>query len=182
VDHEHGGYFSNRYIASFIGFFPAENPRTVLLVMIDDPRGEHFGGSVAGPIFKHIVEEMRLLRPTEYSAPQQSTPPPAPPVEMVVNLGTARGNREEPQKSRPAAYLPQAAAATVEYRVTAGADTTLVAVPALEGWPLRLALQELSRRNLSFRMFGSRTVVTQFPPAGTLVPAGTVCELHGITG
>ncbi len=133
VDHEHNTYFSNRYIASFIGFFPAENPRSVLLVMIDDPRGEHFGGSVAGPIFKHIVEEMRLLRPQEFSAPRQSTPPPAPPVEMVVNLGTVSGNREEPLTARPAAYLPQAAAATVEYRVTAGADTSLVAVPALEG-------------------------------------------------
>jgi len=54
------GYVDGRYIASFMGFLPAENPRLLGLVVIDDPKAdgaEVYGGAVAAPVFKAIAED-----------------------------------------------------------------------------------------------------------------------------
>ncbi len=46
-----------QYVSNFVGYVPAENPRAVILVMVDDPkRGNYYGGTVAGPVFKDIAE------------------------------------------------------------------------------------------------------------------------------
>jgi cell division protein FtsI (penicillin-binding protein 3) len=51
---EHGRYVS-KYVASFVGFAPASDPRIIVAVMIDEPQGAHYGGDVAGPVFSSIV-------------------------------------------------------------------------------------------------------------------------------
>ncbi|MCZ6864376.1 MAG: penicillin-binding transpeptidase domain-containing protein [Candidatus Dadabacteria bacterium] len=53
-----GGYYSNRYIASFIGFAPVEDPEIVMVVVVEAPRKKTHGGSVAAPIFKQIAEKV----------------------------------------------------------------------------------------------------------------------------
>ena len=66
-----GGYLSGRYVTSFVGFMPAEDPRFTLLIMLDDPtarEGEVFGGTVAAPVFARMAEKVARyldLRPTE---------------------------------------------------------------------------------------------------------------------
>ena len=66
-----GGYFENKYIVSFVGMMPAENPEFVCLVVIDDPRTDKcniYGGSIAGPIFSRIgarAANYMNLKPTE---------------------------------------------------------------------------------------------------------------------
>ena len=53
-----GGYYEDRYVSSFIAGAPYEEPRLVVLCVIDDPdrsRG-HFGGDVAGPVVRDIVD------------------------------------------------------------------------------------------------------------------------------
>ncbi|MBV9492054.1 MAG: penicillin-binding protein 2 [Verrucomicrobia bacterium] len=70
-----GGYYQGRYITSFVGFMPAEDPKFTLLVMLDDPKtkpGEAYGGLVAGPIFARMAERAANyldLRPTEPTQP-----------------------------------------------------------------------------------------------------------------
>jgi len=72
-----GGYLSGRYVTSFVGFMPADDPRFTLLVLLDDPsakQGEAFGGTVAGPIFSRMAERMARyldLQPTEQIPPQR---------------------------------------------------------------------------------------------------------------
>ena len=53
-----GGYYDNKYYATFIGFAPKEEPRVAIVVMAKDPHPVHFGGSVAGPTFKKIAERV----------------------------------------------------------------------------------------------------------------------------
>src|SRR5271156_2695564 len=71
-----GGYMSGRYVTSFVGFMPADDPKFTLLVLLDDPtmkEGEAFGGVVAGPVFARIAERAARyldLRPTEEIPPQ----------------------------------------------------------------------------------------------------------------
>ncbi len=55
-----GGYYDNKYIASFEGFMPADKPAFVGLVMMEDaqtPPDQYYGGQVAAPIFSHIAEK-----------------------------------------------------------------------------------------------------------------------------
>lgn len=53
---ENGGYSDTKYVASFIGFAPAQNPQLLAAVIVDQPQGEIYGGSVAAPAFGQIAE------------------------------------------------------------------------------------------------------------------------------
>jgi len=53
---ENGGYSETRYIASFIGFAPAQHPKFLAAVIVNEPQGEIYGGSVAAPAFGQIAE------------------------------------------------------------------------------------------------------------------------------
>jgi len=52
-----GVYSHSKFMASFIGFAPAEDPQIVICVFIDEPRSIYYGGVVAAPVFKDIAEE-----------------------------------------------------------------------------------------------------------------------------
>jgi len=54
---ETGRYAKGKYISSFIGFTPAENPEVAILVMVDEPTKSHYGGIVSAPAFKKIAQE-----------------------------------------------------------------------------------------------------------------------------
>jgi cell division protein FtsI/penicillin-binding protein 2 len=58
ADTKKGGYLENEFYASFLGFVPAPNPRIVVLVTIDRPVGEVYGGQIAAPVFKNIIERI----------------------------------------------------------------------------------------------------------------------------
>jgi cell division protein FtsI (penicillin-binding protein 3) len=49
------GYARGKYVASFLGMVPADHPRLIILVVVDEPQGLHYGGSVAGPVFREIA-------------------------------------------------------------------------------------------------------------------------------
>jgi cell division protein FtsI (penicillin-binding protein 3) len=51
------GYDENKWIASFIGFVPAENPRLAISVVIDEPLISHYGGTVAAPALRRVADE-----------------------------------------------------------------------------------------------------------------------------
>jgi cell division protein FtsI (penicillin-binding protein 3) len=51
-----GQYTSDRHVASFVGFAPVEDPQIAVLVVIDEPKGEVYGGAVAAPVFKKIAQ------------------------------------------------------------------------------------------------------------------------------
>jgi len=52
---ENGGYSKTKFVASFVGFAPAAHPRLLVAVMVDEPKGDIYGGTVAGPAFKDIT-------------------------------------------------------------------------------------------------------------------------------
>lgn len=52
------GYAPGKYVASFVGFAPADNPRIVVLVVVDEPHNGYFGGTVAAPVFARITERV----------------------------------------------------------------------------------------------------------------------------
>jgi cell division protein FtsI (penicillin-binding protein 3) len=57
VDPETGTYSSTKFVGSFVGFVPAEDPQLAILVMIDEPQGPAWGGVVAAPVFRKVAEQ-----------------------------------------------------------------------------------------------------------------------------
>lgn len=56
ADIKNGGYFKDRFVASFVGFLPVEAPKIVIALTVDEPKPVHFGGLVCAPAFKEIAE------------------------------------------------------------------------------------------------------------------------------
>ena len=87
-----GGYLEGKYVCSFVGFMPADDPRFTMLVLLDDPvvkEGIAYGGTVAGPVFSKTaqkVAEYLDLRPTE---------PITPPVMTAEKKGAATALRDD---------------------------------------------------------------------------------------
>lgn len=73
---ENGRYLENSYVASFVGFAPASDPRLIIAVMIDEPSaGQYYGGTVAAPVFSQVMAgALRLL----------SVPPDAPTRNIIM--------------------------------------------------------------------------------------------------
>ncbi len=53
---ENGSYAPGKYISSFIGFFPADNPELCISIVMDEPKEGYYGGKVCGPVFREIAE------------------------------------------------------------------------------------------------------------------------------
>jgi cell division protein FtsI (penicillin-binding protein 3)/stage V sporulation protein D (sporulation-specific penicillin-binding protein) len=59
---EKGAYSKGRYVSSFVGFWPYNDPQYLMLIVVGEPAsGKYYGGEVAGPVFKKIVKEMAEL-------------------------------------------------------------------------------------------------------------------------
>ncbi|NOY95307.1 MAG: transpeptidase family protein [Chlorobi bacterium] len=70
-----GEYPKGLYLASFAGYFPADNPVYSMIVTMNRPKGVYYGSSVAGPVFKEIAEKVYALQvqATEYAESDQDT-------------------------------------------------------------------------------------------------------------
>jgi cell division protein FtsI/penicillin-binding protein 2 len=73
-----GGYVDGRYVGSFAGYVPADRPRLAILVVVDEPHPEYYGGTVAAPVFREIAEGTLRYLGVPPSLPSRSigvTPP-----------------------------------------------------------------------------------------------------------
>jgi cell division protein FtsI/penicillin-binding protein 2 len=55
-DPQTGGYSDTKFVASFVGFAPARDPKLLVAVMVDEPQGEYFGGLVAAPAVQEVMQ------------------------------------------------------------------------------------------------------------------------------
>ncbi len=61
VHSKYGGYAKGKYLSSFVGYFPADKPKYVVLVMFMNPRGKFYGGEVSAPLFKKVADRICYL-------------------------------------------------------------------------------------------------------------------------
>lgn len=67
------GYEEKKYVASFVGFAPASNPRFIIAVMIDEPsNGQYYGGTVAAPVFSLIMADALRMFAVPQDAPENN--------------------------------------------------------------------------------------------------------------
>lgn len=55
---EDGRYSHTKFIATFVGFAPVDNPRIAMVIIVDEPKGTHFGGTVSAPVFKRVADKV----------------------------------------------------------------------------------------------------------------------------
>ncbi|NLX85304.1 MAG: penicillin-binding protein 2 [Synergistaceae bacterium] len=61
-----GQYVKGQYVASFVGFWPAEKPKYVMIISLGEPKGaRYYGGQIAAPIFKSIAEDISQISPSD---------------------------------------------------------------------------------------------------------------------
>jgi len=138
---EHGVYSAKKRVSSFVGFVPADNPRLVSLVLIDEPEGNVYGGVVAAPAFRNIAQgALRQLA----VAPRDAAAIPSMPV-------SAEAPAQRPIK-RPAVQLIS--------------STTDDAVPDFLGLSMREAVEKAQSMKINLKMQGNGYVVKQNPAPG----------------
>ncbi|HBQ19142.1 MAG TPA: peptidoglycan glycosyltransferase [Myxococcales bacterium] len=167
ADYRRGGYQEDVYIASFVGFVPAQDPALVIAVVIDEPVVDHYGGTVAGPIFRRIGEAS--LRHLGVPADTGG--------EALAEL--ERRHRQRERERRRAARGEGAAEpetlTAVEIAVVPEREPRdgEVMVPDLTGLTARGSLGALRRIGLDFQLEGSGLVVAQSPQPGAVVDRGS---------
>jgi cell division protein FtsI/penicillin-binding protein 2 len=65
-------YSKTKYCSSFVGFVPAEDPKISCIVVINEPHGQYYGGLVAAPVFKSIVEKTLTYMRVPTRLPEQT--------------------------------------------------------------------------------------------------------------
>ena len=151
IDLVAGGY-SDRRIASFAGIVPAEDPRLVILVVIDEPKTDVYGGHVAAPAFREIAAAVLAYRGV----------PPSRARPLTVSTAASHS-------AGPATGVPD---------VTEHTDRGTIRVPDLQGRLGRDAVERLLTAALQPRVSGTGRVVSQSPPAGSIVEKGSRVTLE----
>jgi len=101
------GYSPNQYYASFAGFVPARNPKIVMVIATDSPKGSHFGGTVSAPVFSKTAERVLKLMnvPPDHPEPAPETKAEQPPKATPAAVATAKP-APGPAKTVPPAAPP----------------------------------------------------------------------------
>jgi len=84
------GYYRDKFISSFVGFFPVDAPQVVGIVYVDEPKRFHWGGWCAGPTFRDIAERLAAMHPEFLRSPvvdpTGEMPPPRPDPELTPGV------------------------------------------------------------------------------------------------
>ena len=151
------GAYSNKYISNFAGFFPAEKPQVVGVIILDEPKyGYHWGGYGAAPVFRRIAQR-------------------------IINVDDSIKHHKKEKR------LTETVIANNDNEKSLIALSTVnslkkyqdgyAIVPNVRGMSIRKAKSILKKSNLRAKFEGSGQVVWQSPAPGTKKLPGTICTI-----
>ena len=152
-------YSSERVKTSFMGFFPAENPQVAMLVILDEPQWDKWGGVAAAPVFRNIGEQLLTCFKTGIRG-NPAIEEEKPGVDMKVRLASAP--------------LPLAAQETM--------DSDDAHIPDFRGMSIREVLKRSKEKGLEVEIVGSGWATAQKPAAGLPAPENRLCTVTFGTG
>ncbi|HHW26890.1 MAG TPA: PASTA domain-containing protein [Firmicutes bacterium] len=186
-----GVLVQGKYLAWFIGFAPANDPKVALLVMIDEPKGAYYGGQIAAPVFSGVMRDvLRYLEVPPQAEPTESDDAPRVTVPDLVGKDVAAaqaelreaslaGRKEGPgdkvKRQFPVAgvKVPKDTVVILYTEDETEPPEGLVKVPTILGLGLTQVRQRLAEVGLHLNAQGSGFCVEQNPPPGEMVPPGT---------
>ncbi len=200
--HVNGRYEEGSYNASFVGFFPAEKPEVVCLVMIEKPKaGGYYGATASAPIFKAIVDRIihnnGLIAKTMIAdlnvRPKASEQQPEETVtvpsvtgnsidqagQMLQRSGLASkviGRGENVVRQYPPAGKKIERGSIVQLMMNETEEASQagsLTVPDVRGMSLRRAVNRLAAEHFAVSIVGSGVVTNQFPSPGTAMKQNT---------
>ena len=153
---EDGRYVQGEYTASFAALFPADDPQLVVIVKIDNPQGDYYGGSTAAPLTRNMLQQALASRRVAIDRSRLT-------VQEVSTQTTAVAEEpaERPLVSVSWPFQPDSAEARGRQ-----------AVPEVAGATVRRAVALLHRRGFKVALRGLGKVVRTSPAAGDSVRVG----------
>ena len=189
-----GKYAANSYTASFIGFFPVDDPQVVCLVMMDNPKTKgYFGGSTSGPVFRSIAERVittsyKFSRTAVAQEPVISGMVSVPDVRMLqpslakkmlssYGLGSqifGTGTIVIKQTPEAGKQVEKGEAVSLILNGEAVvASHGMIAVPDVRGMSVRRAMNRLVSDEFEIKVLGSGVVTQQLPAPGECAQLGS---------
>jgi len=142
------GYAAGRYIASFVGFGPVEDPQVAAIVIIDDPKGDYYGGEIAAPVFSEIMAQVTRYLGIRPDMANESLEVTRQPSQAFI---------------RPPLQTPPPGKAVV---------------PSVVGKTMRTAGESLTAAGLAFVPVGTGIAVGQSIPSNTIVDPGAEITVY----
>jgi cell division protein FtsI (penicillin-binding protein 3) len=195
-----GSYSNKSHVASFVGFFPVEDPKVLILVILDAPKRGYYGGTTAGPIFRNIA--MRIInsssefakRPEPLYASFKGNDHVRVPNVRGMNRDvaeamlkahglnmqiTGKGERVASQNPSDDRMVRRRSIVTLNMRpVEHEQNGAMVRVPNVIGMSLRQAMAYMKSMQLTPSPMGSGIVRAQYPEPGEMVPSGSRCTIN----
>lgn len=153
---ETGGYAAGKYIASFVGFVPADKPQYAMLIMLDTPQGAFYGSQVSAPVFRDTLQQILVAKGIQPSSSEG-----LPSFEQHAKPGAVISNVPAPEK------MPQ---------MEIMADGK-IKVPDFSGLDMRQTAELIQQGRLVLVPHGSGRARRQSQPPGTVVAEGTKLEI-----
>lgn len=160
-----GKYSTEFYNSSFVGFFPAENPSYVILILVNAPtKSSIYGGDVAAPIFRNVAKK------------------------IIENDPSLKHKISDPAENEEFIFAKTVVDTLDSRRINVVADySTDIAmidnniIPDLRGRSLREAINVASKLNLKYEIIGSGRIIDQSIAYGTKVSPGLKIKLYAET-
>jgi cell division protein FtsI (penicillin-binding protein 3) len=175
IDPRTRSYSASKFVASFVGFAPVNNPQVVIIVVIDEPAGAYHGGDVAAPVFREIAEQVLPGLNIMPDIETKSAPELIARADGSIGDDSARERRLRVERERKAT-LP-----TVDNNgsrdgevVYAVATDNAIVMPDLRGRSVRDVARTCAQLGLQIEARGEGRVLKQNPAPGAEVSTGQV--------
>lgn len=193
------GRYRTQYSASFVGFFPVDDPEYIILVLLDEPKTSIYGGFTAGSIFKEVAKRVSSLGNTIDRSPgnlitENSDRKTAPSL-LGLTLEQAEvliNNMKLPYEANgDVGFITEQSPApgtkidgnTILSLQLESAEESLdegySSIPKLTGLSMRQATSRLLSAGFDVQTIGSGTVYTQFPKTGERMQKGRTVTVRG---
>jgi cell division protein FtsI (penicillin-binding protein 3) len=161
-------YSSERVRTSFMGFFPAEKPQITMLIVLDEPKIDKWGGMASAPVFRDIGDQILNCIKTDLRE-RSPEPPPREPVRIPAEKGVKLVSAPA-----PALLLNSASRESEENEAL---------MPDFRGLTMREALKRARVKGIELNMTGNGWAVSQSPqPGAALARERRLCSVSFSTG
>jgi len=158
-----GKYSKEHYFTSYVGFFPADNPKIVGLILVNAPVNGKYGGTVAAPIFKNVAQ--RIMK-TDSKDILKSAP---------VDKSNSNGNKIPVSYAKNTNKTP---AQSVTKLLSDEKCLTKHTMPDLRKYTGRDAIIALSKLGVQYKVRGFGKVISQSIEPGQKISNKTICEVY----
>jgi cell division protein FtsI (penicillin-binding protein 3) len=154
-------YSSERVRTSFMGFFPAEDPQVAILVILDEPQRDKWGGVASAPVFKKIAEQIITC--------------------FKTNI---RGNHiyDQEKINRDSKLKLVAADPAISRQENEQDQFDEAAMPDFRGMTIRDALRTAKERGIELQIAGNGWAISQVPAPGVAIGAPRYCTVSFSSG